>query len=154
MSKRDFQYSKKDPSNPTDILDRPIAAGDYVAFPTMSGRSARLTVGQITKINYNREIKIPGRYGTQKAPCAPQVAEWYTVQIQPMVTTSYYWTGRHEGEAPRPVTIQKVENIIKLELNHVNNKIADENAKSKKERDARDAKLVSLYGGTAGSGGS
>lgn len=109
----------KDPTNPTDILDRPIQAGDYVAYPAMAGRSARMTVGQITSINFKipkMGVRYDGTpYETSEFVNAPtgleHTAKKYTVSIQPIVSTSYYWTAK-DGKKPKPVTIQNVENIL------------------------------------------
>lgn len=129
-------HRSKDPNNPTDLLGRSIEVGDFVAFPTLSGRSAVTTVGRIDKINF--KAKVPGKYNTWM-DVGQGSAEKYTVRIQPMVSTGYYWSGESTGEPPRPVTIQKVENIVKLDVDDVEDALAERNREIKAKRDRRAA---------------
>lgn len=98
-----------------DMLGFKIAVGDHVAWPTSAGRAVGMSVGQITKINWkDKRSGISGRM--------------YTVQAKPLkaaYTGHYYsstkWnplTKKHEArpDGIPPVTIQKVQNILKIDI--------------------------------------
>lgn len=50
-----------DPQNPTDLLDRPIAAGDIVAWGTVWGKSPALCVAKIERIRFIRKDNSYGK---------------------------------------------------------------------------------------------
>lgn len=115
----------KDAKNPTDLLDRPIQEGDYVVWPTSAGRAVGISVGVIEKINF--------KSGDGK--CPQHAATSYTVRVKPLKAgAKYHYTRQEEyvpagflgkdgkrhyfrdiGAGVKPVTVQKVNNIVKLE---------------------------------------
>ncbi len=123
----------KDPNNPTDLFDRPIDVGDYIAWPTQSGSSAAtITVGRIVRINFTKpriKYRHDGEpyeaYGEYSKACPPD-AKRYTVTAQPIKYTGYYNDTEYDPDAPEgqkivkvPVklsTIQNVANLVKVDL--------------------------------------
>lgn len=119
-----FFPSTKDPSRPTDILNRPLAEGDRIAYATSYHRGARLSVGEITRIRFLR--KALAGYNEWEE-CAPADAERYTITARPEVWNGMRYSAQvYDGDAPvgqrftedktraRPSPINKVENIIKV----------------------------------------
>lgn len=125
----------KDPNNPTDLMGRPLDVGDYVAWGISRGSSGvAMSVGRIERINFTRpkiEYDWEGKpyEGSKNEPCCPPHAKRYTVAIKPLSTTSYYHSAKvydpsrpvgerfqKNPEGIKTVTIQKVENLVKVEL--------------------------------------
>lgn len=117
-----------DPRNPTDLLGRPIAPGDMVAWGTTYGRSPAVCVAQIERINFTQ--KVPGEYG-KYVKCDRSVADRYTLTLQPLKSTGHvndteYVSGGFIDEngntsyfrrmaKPKLKTVQIVKNVVKLE---------------------------------------
>lgn len=79
-----------DPKNPTDLLDRPIRAGDYVAWGTTYDRSPAVAVCRIDKIRFIRKLPGAGRYGADKnVECEQYEAEDYQLRLEVLKTTGY-----------------------------------------------------------------
>ena len=93
----------RDPTNPVDLLGRPISVGDYVAIATVAYRSASLTVGRIEKLNFRR--KATDTY--EWIPCPQHAAEKYTVTIEIFQTTAY--------SSKRTTTLQNVDHVLRLD---------------------------------------
>ena len=120
-----------DPQNPTDLLDRPIAEGDVVAWGTTYGRSAALAVCVIEKIRFYRTVN-SGAYSTKRVTCPQGAAEGYTLRLRPIkstgrVTDEEYVPGGiidpETGERKffrkldkaKSKTVLLVKNVVKLE---------------------------------------
>lgn len=122
-----------DPKNPTDLLDRPIAVGDIVAWGTTYGRSAAVCVAEIVDIVFSR--KRPDSYDTFDK-CARADAEKYTLRLQPLKSTGstsipqrYHPGGSYIdasgtlrsgyfealSDKPKVKTVHLVKNVVKLE---------------------------------------
>lgn len=100
-----------DPRNPTDLLDRPIAVGDIVAWGTTYGRSAALAVCRIEKIRF---VKNPcAETGWKRREVPQHEADDYTLLLDVIKTTGSKSYGKH-GTTPFKV-VQLVKNIVKLE---------------------------------------
>lgn len=99
-----------------DLFGSPIEVGDSIAWPTSAGRAVGITVGIVTKVTFKEtRNRISGRM--------------YTVQAKPLKAgySGHYSnksfkkdrkTGKYvimEKEIS-PVTIQKVQNIVKVEV--------------------------------------
>lgn len=117
-----------DPQNPTDLLDRPIAVGDIVAWGTTYGRSPALCVGRLEKIRFVT------RHGKGYGPaqeCPQAQAEDYTLRVRPIKSTGLVSATDKLGDNSWPSaqdiladpdryeikvkTIKLVKNIVKLE---------------------------------------
>lgn len=128
-----------DPKNPTDLLDRPIAVDDIVAWGTTYGRSPAVCVARIAAINFSRER--PGSY-REYEPCTQAEADKYTLRLEPLKSTGsttipqrYHPNGyidpetglqarRADGglshfeklsDKPKLKTVHLVKNVVKLE---------------------------------------
>lgn len=123
-----------DPQNPTDLLDRPIAEGDYVAWGTTFGRSPAVAVCQIEEIRFlMKNPDYPVDSSKEFIPCQQHQAEKYQLRLLPIKSTgSVNMTGRYvPGGFPDPdtgktiyfekldrpalKTIHLVKNVVKLE---------------------------------------
>ena len=120
-----------DPKNPSDLLGRPVAVGDVVAWGTTAGKSAALCIAQIAKIRFTREVKT-GTYPTRRKECPQSEAEAYTLSLRALKSTGYVtrvnkltgeerWGSLREGDNPAEFetklkSIQHVKNIVKLDL--------------------------------------
>lgn len=128
-----------DPKNPCDLLDRPVAVGDIVAWGTTYGRSPAVCVAQIEDIVFAR-LK-PGAYSDYER-CEQKDAEKYTLRLLPLkstgstsIPTRYHPNGYNDPYTGQPVlladgrpshfeplsdkpkvkTVHLVRNIVKLE---------------------------------------
>lgn len=130
----------KDPKNPTDILGRPIAEGDVVAWAVTQGRSAELAICVIEKINFTRKNLAGGaQWRNTYIKCEQWQADRYTLRLRPLERTGYCtFRTRDEGFSEYQVqnktgikgdrylrpeayvgdvsTAQKIDHVIKLEL--------------------------------------
>lgn len=128
-----------DPQNPTDLLDRPIAEGDIVAWGTNYGRSPAVCVARIEKISFRADDP-SGRKSSIEVP--RQFATRYTLQLQPLKSTGgtsipqrYHPNGYTDpqtgmlarnangtishfealSDKPKLKTVHLVKNVVKLE---------------------------------------
>jgi hypothetical protein len=122
-----------DPQNPTDLLDRPIAVGDIVAWGTTWGKSPALCVAHIERIRFIRKGGSWNSYsGNVEVP--QQQADDYQLVLRPIKSTGRVsvkdladpsrssWQidlgeirddpGRFEVKTK---TVHHVKNIVKLE---------------------------------------
>lgn len=112
-------YSKDNPSDPRDMLGARIAEGDYLVWPVGHGRANGVSVGRLLKINYMHDTPAyPHHGGRYVRRDTPHGAHHYTLRLQPLVTTGYYWTSR-DGDLPKPVTIQIVGKVVRLSTEQV-----------------------------------
>jgi hypothetical protein len=121
-----------DPQNPTDLLGRPIAEGDIVAWGTTYGRSPAVCVAKITKIRF---IQRENKWSRGGQEVEQAVADSYTLRLQPILSTGstssptrYHrdgWTDPADGKVkhfeplsdkPKEKNVQIVKNIVKLDL--------------------------------------
>lgn len=115
-----------DPTNPTDLLDRPIAEGDIVAWGTSASRSLALCIATIEKIRYTCVVQTSD--GAKEIECTQAAAEKYTLRLKPIKSTGWITDsrfiydpvakkGHHEklqGGA-KVKTVYLVKNVVKLE---------------------------------------
>lgn len=115
-----------DPKNPTDLLDRPIAAGDIVAWGTTYGRSPAIAVCRIERIRFIRK-KYGERWGDNEE-CTQDQAEDYQLVLKPIKSTGYVTDSEYvpggffeNGEQkffrsvpPKNKTIKLVKNVVKI----------------------------------------
>jgi len=103
-----------DPRNPSDLLGRPIAPGDIVAWGTTYGRSAALNVARIARINFSclkpeYASQGRGRNGLASSasydsadmyePCPQAVADRYTLTLETIKTTGdVTWIKEEDGK--------------------------------------------------------
>jgi hypothetical protein len=99
-----------------DLFGQPLEVGDTIAWPTSAGRAVGITVGVVTKITWkDTRNRVSGRM--------------YTVQARPLkagysghYSNKSYTTDKATGKLVvtekeiSPVTIQKVQNIVKVEV--------------------------------------
>lgn len=127
-----------DPQNPTDLLGRPIAEGDVVAWGTTHGRSAALCVAVIDKIRFIQTACLGNGWKNREVP--QSMADDYTLRLRPLKSTGSVSTIDKRPGAPRPSgststrwildediadepdryevktkSVQLVKNIVKLE---------------------------------------
>lgn len=122
----------RDPQNPADLIGRPITVGDYVVYPVGSS-SPGMTVGRIIEFKFKRPANPTATWYHDWIDCPQDQAVKYTVRIKPLVSQGgYYW--RKDEEGVRPVTVQKVENLVRVDAEHVE----DSFAKAERERLERD----------------
>lgn len=112
-----------DAQNPTDLMDRPIAEGDIVAWGTTYGRSPALCVARIHKIRFIQR----GKHGIHNIEVEQALADDYQLILEPIkstgsVTNSTFRRDPVDGrwksfplEKPKLKTIHLVKNIVKLE---------------------------------------
>lgn len=111
-----------DPKNPTDLLDRPIAVGDIVAWGTTYGRSPAVCVARIDDIVFAFQ---PQPYGDW-IKCSQAQAQKYTLRLKPLKSTGSVTTQEFvktpSGWEYVPIpggakvkTVHLVKNIVKLE---------------------------------------
>lgn len=121
-----------DPQNPTDLLDRPIAPGDIVAWGTTYGKSAALCIARIVRIRF---IKTSCRETNYTNVEVDQIhADDYQLVLEPLKSTGRVtwidsqdptrssWSIRDEEVKRNPSrygtkkkTIQHVKNVCLLE---------------------------------------
>jgi hypothetical protein len=117
-----------DPQNPTDLLGRPLAAGDIVAWGTTWGRSAALCVAEVEKIRFI--AKDPGSWSGHNVEVPQHLAEDYQLILRPIKSTGSVTLIKPDGEeyleyrdgpTPPPGTkgkaknVKLVKNVVKLE---------------------------------------
>jgi len=95
-----------------DLFKQPIEVGDTIAWPTSAGRAVGITVGRITKITWkDKRNSVSGRmYTVQARPLKAGYSGHYSRKWDP-VTKQY-----DDSAEIAPVTIQKVQNIVKVEV--------------------------------------
>jgi len=113
-----------DPQNPSDLMDRPIAEGDIVAWGTTYGRSPAVCVARVERIRYF--MKNPNGYG-KNIDCLRHQADGYQLVLEPIkstgsVTNSAFKKDPLTGKwthvplsKPKTKTIHLVKNVVKLE---------------------------------------
>lgn len=117
-----------DPQNPTDLLGRPIKAGDIVAWGTTYGRSAALCVAEIERIRFVH--KPSGNSWDKNVECDQAIADDYQLVLRPIKSTGSVTLIKPDGgeyrewvDGPTPPpgtrgkakTVQLVKNVVKLE---------------------------------------
>ena len=112
----------KDPHNPTDVIGRPIAEGDFIAYPTMWGSSAQIRIARIEKIRFKKnKIKFdyqgkPYESKYDFEDCPRHQAVKYTLYVQPIEKKDGRWTDRNYRDEPNKcVTLQKVGNAVRVD---------------------------------------
>jgi hypothetical protein len=122
-------YLDHDPQNPTDLLGRPIAVGDVVAWGTTWGRSPALAVCVIEKIRFI--AKENGESWGKNIEVDQWLATDYQLMLRPIKSTGdmgyvmpngdHYYEHKH-GPDPEAVgakaktkNVQLVKNVVKLE---------------------------------------
>jgi len=113
-----------DPHNPADLLDRPLAVNDIIAWATMRHRSPAICVARIDQIKYQK--KAPPGYDKVNVGCVRQDAEFYELVIEPIKSTGRVTTENwrwSEGEfvvtkldRPKLKVIKLVKNVVKLNV--------------------------------------
>lgn len=71
---------------PKDVLNQPLAVGDYIAWASTQLRSAKIVVGKIIRFNWKRR----SRYGSAEK-CSEQDANLYTITLEPCFGGSSGW---------------------------------------------------------------
>jgi len=115
-----------DPQNPTDLLDRPIAVGDVVAWGTTWGRSPALCIARIEKIRFIKKARYGGN---EEVPQAQ--ADSYQLSLRPLKSTGdvtwylkttgeLYYRHKHGKLPPEELEaktkiVHHVKNVVKLE---------------------------------------
>lgn len=120
-----------DPQNPTDLMDRPIAVGDIVAWGTTYGRSAAIAVCEIEKIRFVQDACAANGWKRREVP--QHLADDYTLILRPIKSTgrvshsyTYHPNGfvdadgythyyEYDKSKAKPKSVQLVKNIVKLE---------------------------------------
>lgn len=92
-----------DAQHPSDILGRPIAEGDIVAWGTNYGRSAALSISKITKIRFTK------RENSKNKEVPQFMAEDYQLYLQPIKTTggSPDMKNKHSGATASQWTVER-----------------------------------------------
>jgi hypothetical protein len=98
-----------DPQNPTDLLDRPIAVGDIVAWGTTYGKSPAVAVCRIEKIRFFYK---PDPWGPT-IECDQAAALDYQLVVKLIKTTGSEGYGSGPRKSLR--NIKLVKNVVKLE---------------------------------------
>lgn len=110
-----------DPKNPSDLLGRPIKAGDVVVWATQFGRSPAIAVCVIDRIRFTRP-STGGNWRVVNEECEQWQAEDYQLYMHQIKSTSYsgqadtdfngHWKISPDA---RPNRVQLVKNVVKLE---------------------------------------
>lgn len=99
-----------------DLFGQPIEVGDSICWPTSAGRAVGITVGIVTKVTFKeKRNSISGRmYTVQAKPLKAGYSGHYSTKRykKDRVTGKYIITEKEIS----PVTIQKVQNIVKVEI--------------------------------------
>lgn len=103
-----------DPKNPSDLLGRPIAEGDMVAWAHTYGRSPAMGVMRIKRINFTCEVDCATGYGKKRVACDQRDADKYTLRLVPVKSTGWV-TGEPSSWRAMETTALLPMNVVKLE---------------------------------------
>lgn len=108
----------------TDVLGQKYAAGDHVAYASVSGKSPQMVIARVVRINrvnsQNKEIML--NEGTWSSP---QLVPSCTVTVIPVIDARGFYRSNAKWDPvtrtrvpfaeAKPVTLQLPNNIIKVD---------------------------------------
>lgn len=101
-----------------DLMGRELVEGDCVAYPTMRGSTASMTVARIVEIiDSEREVTkssyIPE---TGERSSWRETALFWKVRLQPLYYSTRRWSDEGGLVPAKQVTVEKVKNLVKVDL--------------------------------------